>query len=117
MAKVSIRCTRDVVSVARIVDLKLFIRQDLNRQRCLLDNMILAEIRCPFEQEIVDVFATEEKEFQNGRARYTMDKQADELVFSVSARDFVALRAMMNAITKNLSIHHKVNELVGDEDD
>jgi tRNA threonylcarbamoyladenosine modification (KEOPS) complex Pcc1 subunit len=77
--------------------------------------MITATIRCPYEKELVDMFASEDKEFGNGRASYTLDKEGDELVFSVSANDFVALRAMLNAITKNLSIYAQVGEVVEEE--
>jgi len=77
--------------------------------------MISSVIRCPYAQDIVKLFAIEDKSFQNDRASYTLEQEGDELVFTVRASDFVALRAMLNAITKNLSIYKKVGEIVEEE--
>ena len=77
--------------------------------------MISTVIRCPYKEELKQLFITEDTSFQGGRSRYRIEKEGDELCFYVEAQDFVALRAMLNAITKNLSIFTKMESMVNNE--
>lgn len=68
-----------------------------------------ASITIGFDERILDVFAQEDK--QIGRASYTISTQNDTIVFDISAEDAAALRTIMNAITKLLSIWEDSQDL------
>lgn len=56
---------------------------------------------------ISKLFESEEKEFQNKRARYSIDKKDKETNFVFEADDAVALRAVLNSVAKNLVVYEK----------
>lgn len=61
---------------------------------------------------IEKLFAAEEKEFTNQRASYEMKREKDRLTFRINAEDSTALRAVLNSITKMLSIYEKAKGVV-----
>ena len=61
------------------------------------------------------LFAAEEKTFKNQRAGYEIKKEKDQLVFKVKARDTSALRAVLNSITKIISVYEKTKGVVKNE--
>lgn len=44
------------------------------------------------------------------RAKINLKKTKDKLVFEIDANDSVALRAMLNGITKLLDVYEKINK-------
>ncbi|MBN2053080.1 hypothetical protein JW756_06255 [Candidatus Woesearchaeota archaeon] len=61
---------------------------------------------------IQKLFEPEEKIFDNQRASYELKKNKDELVFKISAEDSTALKAVLNSITKLLSVYEKTKSVV-----
>jgi tRNA threonylcarbamoyladenosine modification (KEOPS) complex Pcc1 subunit len=57
------------------------------------------------------IFKVEETESINNRASWTLSKSNDELIFNVQAKDSVALRAVLNSITKLLTVYEKMEKL------
>jgi tRNA threonylcarbamoyladenosine modification (KEOPS) complex Pcc1 subunit len=71
--------------------------------------MIDAEIRIYEDTETVKkLFQSELKESKTDRASYAIEKKKDCLIFKIKAKDIVALRAMLNSITKILEVHEKL---------
>lgn len=66
-------------------------------------------------KKIVNVFALEEKEFSNNRAKYVVEEKLDTVHFLVEAKDSVAFRAVVNNISKILTIYEKTHELIQNE--
>jgi tRNA threonylcarbamoyladenosine modification (KEOPS) complex Pcc1 subunit len=62
--------------------------------------------------DIEKLFASEEKAFQNQRASYTIRREKSRTVFIVSAEDCSALRAVLNSITKLLSVYEKTEKVI-----
>nr|MCK4930312.1 hypothetical protein [Nanoarchaeota archaeon] len=58
------------------------------------------------------LFAAEEKTFKNQRACYEIKKNKDKIVFKVKAKDSSALRAVLNSITKLISVYEKAERVV-----
>ncbi len=80
--------------------------------------MLRAEINVEKDvRDIEELFASEEKEFDNKRASYEIKKVGDRLVFTVSAKDSSALRAALNSITKMLIVYEKTKGLLKGADD
>jgi len=59
-------------------------------------------------ENIVDLFESENKEFTNNRASYKLKKTKNGVLFEISAKDATALRAILNSIAKNLIVYEKV---------
>ena len=53
-------------------------------------------------------FLSEQGDF--GRSKWTVDKKDDCVEFKIEAEDSTALRATLNAITKLLTLHEKVDK-------
>ncbi|MFH0869916.1 MAG: KEOPS complex subunit Pcc1 [archaeon] len=60
------------------------------------------------------LFAAEEKEFTNQRASYELKQEKDRIIFKINAEDSTALRAVLNSITKMLSVYEKAKGIVKD---
>jgi len=58
------------------------------------------------------LFVAEEKTFKNQRACYKVKKSNDKIVFKIEAKDSTALRAMLNSITKLLSVYESTRKVV-----
>lgn len=67
--------------------------------------------------ELAKLFSFEDKEFSNGRAKYDLivDEKTGSLKFEVSAEDSVALRSVLNTITKIITVYEKTKRVVEDE--
>jgi len=61
---------------------------------------------------IQKLFEAEEKSFDNKRAGYELKKTKDGVVFLISAEDSTALKAVLNSITKLLSVYEKTKCVV-----
>ena len=62
-------------------------------------------------EHLIEVFAPEDKSLSNGRGEYTITTDEENITFTITASDAVALRAIMSSVTKVLSIHHKMNQI------
>ena len=62
--------------------------------------------------KIEKIFISEEKTFKNQRAGYEIIKSKGKLVFKVKARDSSALRAVLNSITKLISVYEQSKAVV-----
>jgi tRNA threonylcarbamoyladenosine modification (KEOPS) complex Pcc1 subunit len=61
---------------------------------------------------IQKLFEAEEKTFDNQRAGYELKKAKDALVFKITAEDSTALKAVVNSITKLLTVYEKTKAVV-----
>lgn len=59
---------------------------------------------------IQKVFAAEDKSIK-GKANYRLTKTASGVAFSVEAEDSVALRTVLNSITKILTVIEKISKI------
>lgn len=60
---------------------------------------------------LTKLFAAEDHELSNNRARYTIASQEESIRFDIEADDAVALRAVLNAITKTLEVFEKMGNI------
>jgi tRNA threonylcarbamoyladenosine modification (KEOPS) complex Pcc1 subunit len=67
-----------------------------------------ATISTDFDENIIKVFAPENKHSKNSRSKYSVIKKDDLIIFNIKAKDAVALRATLNTITRLLSIFEKM---------
>jgi tRNA threonylcarbamoyladenosine modification (KEOPS) complex Pcc1 subunit len=58
------------------------------------------------------VFDAEEKAFRNKRADYEVKKSRNNLVFKIRAKDSSALRAVLNSITKMISVYENAKKVI-----
>ncbi|MFA6072743.1 MAG: hypothetical protein WC758_01370 [Candidatus Woesearchaeota archaeon] len=65
--------------------------------------------------EIERLFSFEEKILSNGRAEYVLSKKDKLLELVVTAKDSVALRAVLTSITRVLTIDEKTKKVLEDE--
>ncbi len=68
-----------------------------------------ATVSVAHDKRILDIFAAEDHDI--GRASYTIHEEGDEILFRVQANDAVAMRIILNAITKLLSTWEKSKDL------
>ena len=61
---------------------------------------------------IQKLFEAEEKTFANQRAGYELKKTKDALVFKIQAEDSTALKAVLNSITKLLTVYEATKKTV-----
>lgn len=61
---------------------------------------------------IQKLFEAEEKVFDNQRAGYELKKTKQGLIFKITAEDSTALKAVLNSITKLLTIYEKSKGVV-----
>ena len=64
---------------------------------------------------LLELFESEDKILSNNRALYTIDLLSEGLLFTITADDCVALRAMLTSISKTLSIFEKTKNFVNQE--
>ena len=62
-------------------------------------------------KQLEQVFAAELKSTVNERASYSVLHQNKQTTFTIKAKDIVALRATINAITKQLVVFEKMKSL------
>ena len=60
---------------------------------------------------LTKLFAAEDKVLSNNRAKYTITAKEKGIVFNVDANDAVAMRAVLNAITKTLEVFEKMGNI------
>ncbi len=63
-------------------------------------------------ENLKKLFKAEEKVFKNKRASYQVIKKGGLVVFRARAEDATALRAVLNSITKLISIYEKAGNVV-----
>lgn len=61
--------------------------------------------------QVYDLFLAEQLQTINDRASYSLEKSDTVLTFVINAEDAVALRATLNAITKQLSVFEKMQTI------
>lgn len=64
------------------------------------------------QENILRLFAVEDKELSNKRASYTIKKDVNTIIFDVKADDTIAFRAIISAITKTLSVFEKAKQTI-----
>lgn len=64
-----------------------------------------AALTVEHDPRILEIFAAEDHDI--GRARYEITQRDDNIVFDIEADDAVAMRTILNAITKLLSTWEK----------
>ena len=67
-----------------------------------------AKIIVDGDENIPKLFEAETKEFQNKRAFYNIITTGRKSEFIIEAEDATALRAVLNSITKNISVYEKL---------
>lgn len=78
--------------------------------------MLKALLTVNYDSEILEkIFSMEEKEFANDRASYIVSLKNNVLEFDVKAKDSVAMRSVLNTITKILTVYEKTKEAIKDE--
>jgi len=65
--------------------------------------------------ELDKLFSFEDKVFSNERAKYNIVRSKDFLKFEIVAEDSVALRSVLNTITKIITVHEKTKRVIEDE--
>lgn len=66
-------------------------------------------------EDITDIerlFASEDKEFANNRAKYEIVKTDGALTFKFQAADSTALRAVLNSAAKMLAVYEKTKGVI-----
>ena len=63
-------------------------------------------------ENLKKLFKAEEKVFKNKRASYQVIKKGGSVIFSAKAEDASALRAVLNSITKLISVYEKAGRIV-----
>jgi len=61
---------------------------------------------------IKQVFVAEETNFKNKRASYKIKKLKDKLVFKIISDDSSSLRAILNSITKTISVYETSKKII-----
>jgi tRNA threonylcarbamoyladenosine modification (KEOPS) complex Pcc1 subunit len=61
------------------------------------------------------LLALEDKKLSNGRAEYAVKRNGKTLTLDVKAKDPVAFRSVMTAITRALAINEKTKQVLEDE--
>lgn len=67
------------------------------------------------KQDLLSIFKLEDKMFSE-RAKYSLLQKNEDLIFSITAQDAVALRAVLNAISKTLSIYERTKKIVDENE-
>jgi|GEM_PF-5440091 len=57
--------------------------------------------------DVLQILVPEDKELTNKRGSYSVEKEDNQLIFKLEAKDATALRAMLNSIAKNLILIEK----------
>ncbi len=68
-------------------------------------------------EHIEKLFASEEKEFSSGRAKYSLKKQGKLLIILLEATDATALRAVLNSVAKMLITYEQTKSALEDAED
>ncbi|MDP2750232.1 MAG: KEOPS complex subunit Pcc1 [Nanoarchaeota archaeon] len=68
--------------------------------------MYRATINVPYSETLFKAFIPEDKKVE--RFEYKIKKTKKELIFDITAKDSVALRASLNSIAKLISVHEKI---------
>lgn len=63
------------------------------------------------ELDVYDAFRAELKDVKGDRSEYRIKKTGKGTEFEIKAKDSVALRAVLNSITKLLSVHEKMAKI------
>jgi tRNA threonylcarbamoyladenosine modification (KEOPS) complex Pcc1 subunit len=63
-------------------------------------------------KHIVALFEAELKDSINDRASYVLSHNAKKTTITIQARDIVALRATLNAVTKQLTVYEQMKKIV-----
>lgn len=61
--------------------------------------------------DLEKLFSFEDKQFQNKRANYTTKLEGGKLNFLIQAQDSIAMRSVLNTITKLLTIYEKTKKI------
>jgi len=63
-------------------------------------------------EQVMKLFAPEEKKFPNNRASYSIEETDDGVKFKIEYLDITALKAVVSSITTILIIYSKTNEII-----
>ena len=77
--------------------------------------MLNAIIELPDNGDLFKVFSLEDKDFGGDRASYEVSFNHDFLKVSVTAKDSVALRSVLNTVTKIITVYEKATAVAKGE--
>ncbi|MGE0793511.1 MAG: KEOPS complex subunit Pcc1 [Candidatus Woesearchaeota archaeon] len=75
----------------------------------------LTNLKQQEKQNLLKLFELEDKIFSGERASYEIKSNDKDLFFDITAKDMVALRVCLSAITKILSIYERTEKLIEEE--
>ncbi len=67
------------------------------------------------QEHILTLFANEDKQLKNNRASYTITKEEKRITITITAKDTIALRAVLCGIGKTLASYDKIKGLLENE--
>jgi len=73
--------------------------------------MINAKIIEKDNNQIEKIFEPEIKQSEGERASYNIEKKDKKIIFNIQAKDYIALRAILNSILKFLKVNEKINKI------
>lgn len=74
--------------------------------------MLNALITLPDNGELYKIFSVEDKDFGSDRASYEVDFKKNILTINVKAKDSVALRSVLNTVTKIITVYEKTSSVL-----
>jgi tRNA threonylcarbamoyladenosine modification (KEOPS) complex Pcc1 subunit len=73
------------------------------------------QLKVDYKEEIMALFDSFNESYD--RASVSIKKNKDKIIFDIKASDSVALRSMLNSITKLFTVYEKLNKVLGDENE
>jgi tRNA threonylcarbamoyladenosine modification (KEOPS) complex Pcc1 subunit len=73
------------------------------------------ELSTEYSKELKSLFDSFQESYD--RASLKINKKNDKLIFYIIAKDSVALRSMLNSITKMFTVYEKLNNFMDDKNE
>lgn len=74
--------------------------------------MLKSLITLPDNGELYKIFSVEDKDFGSDRASYEVSFKDNILTITVLAKDSVALRSVLNTVTKIITVYEKTSSVL-----
>lgn len=74
--------------------------------------MLNAKVTLPDNGELYKIFSVEDKDFGSDRASYDISLEKNVLTINVKAKDSVALRSVLNTVTKIITVYEKTSSVL-----
>jgi tRNA threonylcarbamoyladenosine modification (KEOPS) complex Pcc1 subunit len=79
--------------------------------------MLKALVTLEDNGDLFKIFFLEDKDFGSDRASYDVTFEDNILKINVLAKDSVALRSVLNTITKIITVYEKTSDVLGEENE